>query len=226
MRIPSDGLSSRGGRAGGVESVEDLGRLGAEGRLKVGVSRLGSGSHVMASVLAREQGWSLKDGGAVEPVVLGPFKELRDGVNEGKADFFMWEHFTTKVYWEGEKGREVELKRIGEIYTPWPSWHVVVGSEVGEETVEGLFKGFDQGMKLFDEGGEEGVVKMLGTGEAGCHYGEGDAREWFKGVKFAKTTKGVSREVMEQVVDVLKGAGVIGKAIEIKDGDGVIGVER
>lgn len=50
---------------------------------KVGVSRLGSGSHLMASVLALQQGW--KDAnGAVEQqdvVVNNDFQTLRKGVN-------------------------------------------------------------------------------------------------------------------------------------------------
>ena len=65
---------------------------------------------------------------------------------------------------------------------------------------------------------------MLGTGEAGCHYGEEDAREWIKDVEFAKGTRGVSRKVMGSVVEVLKGAGVVDKSMEIKEGDGVVGI--
>ncbi len=210
-----------------VNSVEDLGRLNNEGKLKVGVSRLGSGSHIMASVLARERGWDLGDG--MKPVVLGPFKELRDGVNDGSADFFMWEHYTTKTYWtSAEQGGKAEVKWIGEIYTPWPSWHVVVRTGIDTGIIQGLFQGFDEGMRLFEEGGEGLAVKMLGNGGAGCHYGAADAKEWAGGVRFAEQgkTKGVRRGVMNDVVDILKSAGVIEKEVRIKDGDGVVAIER
>ena len=210
-----------------VNSVDDLGRLNSQGKLKVGVSRMGSGSHVMASVLARERGWEMGDG--MKPVVLGPFKELRDGINDGSADFFMWEHYTTKTYWEGaEQGEKGEVKWIGEIYTPWPSWHVVVRSGIDESVLNGLFKGFDEGMRLFEEGGVGLTVKMLGSGEAGCHYGEADAKEWTGGLRFAEEgkTKGVRKDVMENVVDILKSAGVIEDVVKIKDGDGVVAIER
>jgi len=71
-----------------LSSVKDLLEGGvAKGKVKVGVSRMGSGSHVMAFVLAQREGWDTEK--EVEFEVLGPFKELRDGVNEGKADFFM-----------------------------------------------------------------------------------------------------------------------------------------
>ena len=210
-----------------VNGVDDLGRLNNQGELKVGVSRMGSGSHVMASVLARERGWEMGDG--MKPVVLGPFKELRDGVNDGSADFFMWEHYTTKTYWEGaEQGGKGEVEWIGEMYTPWPSWHVAARSGLGDNIVEGLFKGFDEGMSMFKDGGEVLTVKMLGSGEAGCHYGEADAKEWAGGVRFAEEgkTKGVKRNVMENVVDILKSAGVIENEVQIRDGDGVVAIER
>ena len=65
---------------------------------------------------------------------------------------------------------------------------------------------------------------MLGTGEAGCYYCEEDAREWMKDVAFAKETRGVSGDVMGKVVDVLKGAGVVERSVEIEAGDGVVGI--
>lgn len=53
---------------------------------KVGVSRLGSGSQVMASVLAQTHGWT---GGMnakeLEYVECGPFEKLRAAVKEGSA---------------------------------------------------------------------------------------------------------------------------------------------
>ena len=216
-----------------IDSVDDLGALVPSSQgLKVGVSRVGSGSHVMASVLAEERGWDIKPTtssatGGMKPVVLGPFKDLRDGVNDKSADFFMWEHFTTKPFWTSTSaGGKRELKHVGEIYTPWPSWHVVCASAVKSDVLDGIFKGLDAGMKLFREGGEEQVVRMLGNGEAHCHYSPDDAREWMKVLEFAETTRGVDPKVMENVVEVLKGAGVIDRVVNITDGDGVVGIQK
>ena len=68
----------------------------------------------------------------------------------------------------------------------------------------------------------EEAVRLLGTGELGCHYTEDDAREWLKAVKFATTTKGVDQNNMESVVKVLQGAGVVDPGTTIRDGDGVV----
>jgi hypothetical protein len=267
-----------GRRRDDVNSVKDLGALiskrrsrgasetAADGNqdstvsegLRVGVSRLGSGSHVMASVLAKREGWERDEAGqedkTVQPVVLGPFKELRDAVNSPNqtADFFMWEHFTTKPYWEnpkdggkaasaaGEGKGEGEIKWIGEIYTPWPAWHVVSSTQLShtlsstnspfteDQILSGLFTGFDKGMALFHQGGEDLAIKWLGSGEAGCVYGAEDVREWMKNLEFAaQGTRGVERSVMLNVLEVLKDAGVLGGdvGIAVDGSDGVVGIE-
>lgn len=238
-----------------INTVGDLAR-----NRKVGVSRMGSGSHVMATVLAEREGWLKTQTGEkkeLEFVPLGPFKELRDGVTgftststsntttatgekkagektddqpDPRADFFMWEHFTTKPYFAAD---DAPLKWIGEIYTPWPSWHIAASTSrfpdpQSDETLDLLFRAFDKGMAEF-RGDEGRVVRMLGDGSAKCHYSEEDAREWLKSVEFFEGTKGVERGVMRGVVDVLKGAGVISESVVLgEDGDwgGVIGVAR
>lgn len=209
-----------------INSVADLRQ-----HRRVGVSRLGSGSHVMAFVLAQQEGWlerSAPSNYEELPIVpLGPFKDLRDGVTGGAADFFMWEHFTTKPYFHGD---ETPLKNIGEIYTPWPSWHIAASSKTfpdpaKDERLKQAFEIFDRGVKEFESNTDEGV-RLLGTGELGCHYTEEDAREWLKAVEFFDGTKGVDAGVMESVVKVLHGAGVIDTSTTITNGDGVICISR
>lgn len=217
------------------DNIRSIGDLQAHGR--VGVSRMGSGSHIMAFVLARQEGW-FADTTAPEPkkslvlVPLGPFADLRNGVTgkDGEAplaDFFMWEHFTTKPYFDGD---DTPLKKIGEIYTPWPSWHIAASSSSfpnpeKDDRLAQVFETLDKGIEQFNVTPEE-AVRLLGTGELGCHYTEDDAREWLKAVKFAKKTKGVDQNVMESVVKVLQGAGVVDAGTTIRDGDGVVGLAQ
>jgi mannosyl-oligosaccharide alpha-1,3-glucosidase len=215
-----------------IERISDLKTYG-----RVGISRMGSGSHIMAFVLAQQEGW-FADATAPESkkslvlVALGPFSDLRDGVT-GKggeaplADFFMWEHFTTKPYFDGDN---TPLKKIGEIYTPWPSWHIAASSSTfpnpeKDERLAQVFETLDMGIKHFNSTPEE-AVRLLGTGELGCHYTEEDAREWLKGAEFAKSTRGVDPNVMEGVVKVLQGAGVVDSETTISKGDGVVGLVR
>lgn len=84
---------------------------------KLGISRLGSGSQVMASVMALEHGWKAAD---VSFQVNDTFANLRNSVNDESTSAFMWETFTTKPYFDSG-----EVRKIGEVPTPWPGWSIV-----------------------------------------------------------------------------------------------------
>ncbi|KAL2196608.1 hypothetical protein P885DRAFT_37752 [Corynascus similis CBS 632.67] len=179
---------------------------------KIGVSRIGSGSYVMGYVLADERGWlvpTAADAGTGKElappysdiVVLNTFENLRRAVNSGEADFFMWEHFTSKRYYD--KG---EIRKVGEIYTPWSSWKIVASTRLAqEELVEDLLERLNQGIKHFNENKEE-AVKYISTE---LDYSEEDAREWLKTVRFPERTQGVDPKVVNQTVDTLRTAGVL-----------------
>lgn len=183
---------------------------------KVGVSRIGSGSYVMSYVLADRRNWLLPTAGtsaapesAAAPfsdfVALDTFEKLRKAVNDGTADFFMWEHFTSKKYYDSG-----EIRRVGEIYTPWSSWKIVASTKLlkdgaVDERVEDLFERLNKGIKHFNENQDE-AVKYISTE---LDYSEEDARDWLKTVKFPEATQGVDLEVVNTTVDILKKSGVL-----------------
>lgn len=173
---------------------------------KIGVSRIGSGSYVMGYVLADQHGWLTPSN--PEPfsdaVVLTNFQNLRDAVNKGDADFFMWEHFTSKKYYDSG-----EIRRVGEIYTPWSSWKIVARTGLTEggldERIVDLFQKLDRGIEHF-RGHQEEAVQFISTN---LDYSEEDAREWLKTVRFADKTEGVEGKVVQDCVSVLQKAGVL-----------------
>lgn len=159
----------------------------------------------MGFVLADQQGWlSSSTSPPFEVIPLQTFDKLRAAVNDSSADFFMWEHFTSKRYYD--KG---EIKRIGEIYTPWSSWKIVArtGIAEGDQRLEEMFEKIDKGVRYFEKNKEESVRYISGK----LDYSEGDAREWLKTVRFANSTKGVDVGVIQKTVDVLRKAGVLGE---------------
>lgn len=194
----------------------------------------------MSFVLAQKQGWGSE---SLTPVPLGPFQALRNGVTgfdsshpEQKptptVEFFMWEHFTTKPYFHSTADKpHPPLKKIGEIFTPWPSWLIVASTSVfpdpeHDQRLQQLFDLLDQGIKTFQADHDQ-VIKLLGTGELGCTYIEEDAKEWLKDVKFTGSTRGVDRKVVDGVADILKVAGVIdGKMSNDEVSERVIGISR
>ncbi|KAK3328577.1 hypothetical protein B0T19DRAFT_357736 [Cercophora scortea] len=182
---------------------------------KIGVSRIGSGSYVMGYVLADQHHWlqsPAADAGTPPPpysqfVVLNTFENLRKAVNSGEADFFMWEHFTSKKYYDSG-----EIRRVGEIYTPWSSWKIVAATAlVGKDgapldaRVQDLFAKLDLGIKHFNEHKDEAVAYI----STALDYSEEDAREWLKTVRFPEKTQGVDPAVVENTVNVLRKAGVL-----------------
>lgn len=185
-----------------LKSVDDLKST------KVGVSRIGSGSYVMSFVLADQQGWLQSASGKKCPAPftfhpLQNFANLREGVNNGTVDFFMWEHFTSKKYYDNG-----EIKRIGEIYTPWPSWTIVMRDCLNARNdgrMDDMLTKLDQGVKYFEENQGE-AVKYISTE---LDYSEEDAREWLKTVKFTKSTSGTEVEMLDKVCDLLRSAGVV-----------------
>lgn len=160
-----------------------------------------SGSYVMGFVFADTKSWlRTADHPPFEVVPLQTFTKLRDAVNDGTADFFMWEHFTSKRYHDNKS-----IKRIGEIYTPWSSWMIVARDDARDPRLEEFFEKLNQGVDYFLQHLDE-AVKYISTE---LDYSEEDAREWLRTVRFADDVKGVTMDTVERTVEVLKKAGVL-----------------
>jgi ABC-type nitrate/sulfonate/bicarbonate transport system substrate-binding protein len=85
---------------------------------KVAVSRMGSGSHLMAVVNAERQNWDTKQ---LEFEIVNNVHGAIEALSSGKADYFMWEKFTTKPLVDNGT-----FKRIAECPTPWPCFVIAV----------------------------------------------------------------------------------------------------
>lgn len=88
---------------------------------KAAISRLGSGSQLMAYVNANEQGWQMDD---LEFEIVNTIDGAVDALTNKKADYFMWERFMTKPL--VDKGI---FRRIDDCPTPWPSFIIAVRDE-------------------------------------------------------------------------------------------------
>lgn len=104
------------------DTIEDL-----QGT-KAAISRYGSGSHLMAYINAENNGWNTDDLGFE---VINNLEGAIDGLNKGKGDYFMWEHFTTKPLVD-----QGIFKRVADCPTPWPCFVIAVRSELLEEDEE------------------------------------------------------------------------------------------
>lgn len=88
---------------------------------EIAISRMGSGSHLMATVHAKKMGW---DVGALQFKIINNLDEALDNFKKGSDAYFMWEHFTTKPWVDTGS-----LRRLGDFPTPWPCFVIASTQE-------------------------------------------------------------------------------------------------
>jgi sulfonate transport system substrate-binding protein len=86
------------------------------------ISRTGSGSHLMAAVHARVQGWPVE---RLALVTVGNLEGAVAAFAEARADVFFWEKFMTKPLVDAGK-----FRRVGEFTAPWPAFVVCAARSV------------------------------------------------------------------------------------------------
>ena len=120
------------------QNVQDL--RGA----RIAISRYGSGSQLMAVVNAHDKGFN------IDKLKYEVVKNLDGGIKAltaGTADYFMWEHFTTKPY--VDKGI---FRRIDNVRTPWPCFVLAVRDEVlnsDTKTIQTIIRVINKQLEAF-----------------------------------------------------------------------------
>ncbi|SEF93982.1 substrate-binding domain-containing protein [Flavobacterium urumqiense] len=99
---------------------------------KVAISRLGSGSQLMAYVNADSQGWTTDN---LQFEIINTIDGAVEAFTNGTADYFMWERFMTKPL--VDKGI---FRRIAVCPTPWPCFVIAVRDEILENEPEIIAK--------------------------------------------------------------------------------------
>jgi ABC-type nitrate/sulfonate/bicarbonate transport system substrate-binding protein len=89
---------------------------------KAAISRYGSGSHLMAYINAENNGWNLEKDLDFE--VIKNLEGAVEGLTQGKADYFMWEKFTTKPLVDNGT-----FRRVDNCPSPWPCFVIAVREE-------------------------------------------------------------------------------------------------
>lgn len=101
------------------QSISDL-----EGKIAA-ISRYGSGSHLMTYVNATQQNWETK---SLKFKIINNLDDAIKALTDGKADYFMWEHFTTKPIVDNGV-----FRRLGDCPTLWPCFVIAVTNKFASE---------------------------------------------------------------------------------------------
>lgn len=108
------------------------------------ISRYGSGSHLLSIVNAKNNNW---DTSMLDFEVVQNLNGGIDALTNGNADYFLWEHFTTKPLVDNET-----FRRLGDCPSPWPCFVIAVRDEVLESQlpeIQSLLKVINNRLKKF-----------------------------------------------------------------------------
>ena len=160
--------------AGGSALTED--RLGPEHRYAV--SRTGSGSHLMAHVLADRLGYTVAED---RFVIVGDLDGARRALAAAEADVFLWDRFmTSPLVTAGE------FARIGVQPTPWPAFMIAVHEQVLAERersqLEAVLDDAAQAAVAFGEQATDAAVAQIVAAHA---LAAEEAAAWFEATRFA-----------------------------------------
>ncbi|KAI9511851.1 periplasmic binding protein-like II [Russula earlei] len=169
----------------------------------IGISRLGSGSQIMAYVMALQQGWATD---TLRFKVNNDIHSLIDSVNDGSTSAFMWEWFTTKPFVDA--GR---VRFIGSVPTPWQSWLIAAHPSRDRapshelraflETLSTYVVAFDAPEKRAGPN-VEFIKETFG-------YPEEDIVAWLKTVGYPKDCSTIPEKIFTDTLTTLEMAGVI-----------------
>ncbi|SHI84074.1 substrate-binding domain-containing protein [Flavobacterium terrae] len=91
------------------------------------ISRIGSGSHLMSFVNAKQQNWNISQ---LKFEIVNTIDGAVEALKNNSADYFMWERFMTKPLVDNGT-----FRKIADCPTPWPCFVIAVRNEFLEKNV-------------------------------------------------------------------------------------------
>ena len=169
-----------------------------EQELTYAISREGSGSHLMAMVNAKRNGWSLD---SLDFKEVGSLAGALSAFERKEVDVFLWEKFTTDPYCVSGP-----LKRIGSLPTPWPCFVIAVNTafyELNRERVDELVS------EVLDEAASfknHPAALSIITERYGLTVER--AQKWFDSVEWGDG-RNLSLKEIDTVLEALRGIGKV-----------------
>ncbi len=187
----------------GVHVPENVETLAGPSQVSFAVSRMGSGSHYMASLYADKAGIPRRK---LKFVEVGSLEGAMKAFDEKSVDAFLWERFTTEPYLERH-----DLKRIDSIYTPWPCFVVAIRPAIyakHREEIEELLNEVLERAAILKQ--EPNAIEMIAD-----RYALPIVRvaQWFEQVDWG-SGENLSPTELETVVSSLKSLGGFSSEIE------------
>jgi sulfonate transport system substrate-binding protein len=172
---------------------------------KAAISRFGSGSHLMTYVNAQNNGWKLND---LSFEVIHNLDGAVNALTNGEADYFMWEHFTTKPLVD-----EGVFRCLGDCPTPWPCF-MLVGTDSFIEGNSSILTHILEVLETYTS--EFKSIPSIDRTLAN-RYGQqlSDIQEWMSLTEWSSAQ--LSKPSLEKIQDTLITLGLIQEKLPTKD---------
>lgn len=155
------------------------------------ISREGSGSQLMAYVNAKRLDWNPEE---LQFKIVGDVVGAIGALESGEADYFMWEHFTTKPLVDNGT-----FRRIADCPTPWPCFVIALREEFLLDNPDAV----SQMLKVLNEISSEIREIPAVDNELAKRYGQRskDIRNWLKLTEWSQSQ--LTEEELEAIQDQL-----------------------
>lgn len=170
------------------------------------ISRIGSGSQLMSYVLAKREGW---DPEKLDFKIVNNLPGALEAMHAEKPEMFLWEKYTTKP-WVDSK----QMKRIGEIPSPWPCFAIIATDKALHEFNEVIFQLREL---VYQE--SKTLQSSPSAIDAISQYYElnpSDVKEWFVQTSWA-IDNNISRSQLEKSMKTMRDLRIISKLIPLED---------
>ncbi len=153
------------------------------------ISRFGSGSHLMAFLLAKREGWKQEQ---LDFAVINDLAGAKETFEQLSNSLFLWEKFTTKPL------VDIGLfRRIGEIPTPWPCFAIVASAQSLKNNLEIILKIRE---KVYEKSAY--LITNPETVSHICkayHIEKADIESWYAQTRWATSSKIEDEKIIEAI---------------------------
>ncbi|MDO6852632.1 substrate-binding domain-containing protein [Cellulophaga lytica] len=169
---------------------------------KAAISRFGSGSHLMAYVNAQNEGW---DTSKLQFEVINNLDGAVEALTKGTADYFMWEHFTTKPLVDNGT-----FRRVADCPTPWPCFVIAATDSFITEN-SGTLQHILEVINMYTE--EFKTIPSIDRTLANRYEQKlDDIKEWLSKTRWSQSQ--LNTKTLEKVQDTLLSLDLIDKKLD------------
>jgi len=178
------------------ENLEDLKGTTAA------ISRFGSGSHLMSYVNASNLQWNLA---TLKFEVVHTLDKAVTALTDKRADYFMWERFTTKPLVDKKI-----FRRLADCPTPWPCF-MIVATDAFLEEHSGLLKHILAVINRYTEE-IKSIPSIDRTFANGYHQNLEDIQKWLSLTRWSQSPLGEAQ--LDKVKETLINLNLLGTILD------------